>query len=117
MNVRYRVTLSAEERAQFQCLVSGGKGRVRRIKRAQILLAADARAADDVVAANVSVGASTIYRTKRCLVEEGLEQALSEEPRPRAQAPKALLDHLQGHFRDTPVEVTLGPGPRSHPGR
>jgi len=84
MNVRYRVTLSAEERAQLQCLVSGGKGRVRRIKRAQILLAADARAADDVIAANVSVGTSTVYRTKRRFVEEGLEQALSEEPRPGA---------------------------------
>jgi len=84
MNVRYRVTLSAEERAQLQCLVNGGKGRVRRIKRAQILLAADARAADDVIAANVSVGTSTVYRTKRRFVEEGLEQALSEEPRPGA---------------------------------
>jgi len=96
MNVRYRVTLSAEERAQLQCLVSGGKGRVRRIKRAQILLAADARAADDVVAANVSVGTSTVYRTKRRFVEEGLEQALSEEPRPGADrklsvAQEALL--------------------------
>lgn len=84
MNVRYRVTLSAEERAQLQGLVSGGKGRVRRIKRAQILLAADARAADEVIAANVAVGTSTVYRTKRRFVEEGLEQALSEEPRPGA---------------------------------
>jgi len=96
MNVRYRVTLSAEERAQLQCFVSGGKGRVRRIKRAQILLASDARAADDVIAANVSVGTSTVYRTKRRFVEEGLEQALSEEPRPGADrklsvAQEALL--------------------------
>ena len=90
------VTLSAEERAQLQCFVSGGKGRVRRIKRAQILLASDARAADDVIAANVSVGTSTVYRTKRRFVEEGLEQALSEEPRPGADrklsvAQEALL--------------------------
>jgi transposase len=84
MNVRYRVTLSAEERAQLQGLVSGGKGRVRKIKRAQILLAADARATDEVIAANVAVGTSTVYRTKRRFVEEGLEHALSEEPRPGA---------------------------------
>lgn len=38
MNVRYRVTLSSEERAQLQALVQGGKGPVRRLKRAQVLL-------------------------------------------------------------------------------
>jgi len=43
MNIRYRVTLTEDERGQLQNLVSGGKGAVRRIKRAQILLAADAR--------------------------------------------------------------------------
>lgn len=85
MNVRYRITLSAEERAQLEGLVSGGKGRVRKIKRAQILLAADARAVDEVIAANVAVGTSTVYRTKRRFVEQGLEQALSEEPRPGAE--------------------------------
>jgi hypothetical protein len=37
MNLRYRVTLSAEERTTLENLVSGGKGRVRRLKRAQIL--------------------------------------------------------------------------------
>ncbi len=84
MNVRYRVTLSSEERTQLQALVGGGKGRVRKIKRAQILLAADAGAADEAIAANVSAGTSTVYRTKRRFVEEGLEQALREEPRPGA---------------------------------
>jgi len=84
MNVRYRVTLSSEERAQLQGLVSGGKGRVRRIKRAQILLATESGASDEAIAANVAVGTSTIYRTKRRFVEEGLEQALSEDPRPGA---------------------------------
>lgn len=84
MNVRYRVTLSSEERAQLRGLVSGGKGRVRRIKRAQILLAAEAGATDDTIASTVAVGTATILRTKRRFVEEGLELALSEEPRPGA---------------------------------
>ncbi len=85
MNVRYRVTLSSEERAQLQGLVSGGKGRVRRIKRAQILLATESGASDEAIAASVAVGTSTVYRTKRRFVEEGLEQALSEDPRPGAE--------------------------------
>src|SRR6266571_2815761 len=85
MNVRYRVTLSPEERTQLEVLISGGKGRVRRLKRAQILLAADAGASTDAIALNVAVGTSTVYRTKQRFVEEGLEAALSEEPRPGAE--------------------------------
>ena len=39
MNVKYRVTLRASERAQLAAMVLGGKGAFRRLKRAQILLA------------------------------------------------------------------------------
>jgi transposase len=85
MNVRYRVTLSREERSELQALVSGGKGAARRIKRAQILLAADAGTTSEVIALNVATSTSTVYRTKQRFVEEGLEAALREEPRPGAE--------------------------------
>lgn len=85
MNLRYRVTLSAEERTTLENLVSGGKGRVRRLKRAQILLAADSGVSAETIALNVAVGTSTVYRTKQRFVEEGLEEALSEDPRPGAE--------------------------------
>ena len=75
MNVRYRITLSSEERAQLRRLVQGGKGRFRRLKRAQILLAAASGSSDDAIAVNVSVGTSTVYRTKRRFVEEGWSSA------------------------------------------
>ena len=52
MNIRYRVTLTGDEREQLQNLVSGGKAAVRRLKRAQILLAADARSTDQAIASN-----------------------------------------------------------------
>lgn len=81
MNIRYRVTLSAEERAQLEGLVTGGKGPVRRLKRAQILLAADRGDTAETIARVVVVGVSTVYRTKQRFVEEGFEEALSEEPR------------------------------------
>jgi hypothetical protein len=42
MNVRYRVELSEAERAELAAMLSGGKHAARKIKRAQILLAADA---------------------------------------------------------------------------
>src|SRR5262245_52334058 len=82
MNVRYIVELTPEERDQLKALTVGGVGQVRRIKRAQVLLAADSRRSDDEIDRAVGVGTSTVYRTKRRLVEEGLEQALSEQPRP-----------------------------------
>lgn len=84
MNIRYVVTLTSEERQTLQALVSGGKGAVRKLKRAQVLLAADAGSFDEVIALNVAVGTSTVYRTKQRFVEEGLERALSEAPRPGA---------------------------------
>ena len=85
MNVRYIVELTAEERESLHELVRGGQERVRRVKRAQILLAAERRETDEVIASALSVGTSTVFRTKRRFVEEGLEAALSEQPRPGAE--------------------------------
>jgi transposase len=84
MNIRYRVTLSTEERSDLLEMVQGGKVAVRRVKRAQILLAADLRSTDEEIARNVSVGTSTVYRTKQRFVEEGFEAALGEAARPGA---------------------------------
>lgn len=84
MNIRYRVELSEAERAQLTAMLSGGKHAARKLKRAQILLAADAGVSDEMIAASVSVGGSTVYRTKRRFVEGNLELALSEETRPGA---------------------------------
>ncbi len=84
MNIRYRITLTDDEQQQLQALVRGGQGAVRTIKRAQILLAADATSTDEMIALNVGVGTSTVYRTKQRFVEEGLDRALREAPRPGA---------------------------------
>src|SRR5215471_14553633 len=82
MNVRYRVELSEVERQGLKALLSGGKHCARKLRRAQILLAADAGARDEEIARSVGVGGSTVYRTKRRFVLGNLEAALSEEPRP-----------------------------------
>jgi transposase len=82
MNVRYRVELSQEERAELGALLSGGKHAARKLKRAQILLAAAAGVSDEEIARSVGVGGSTVSRTKRRFVLGNLEAALSEEPRP-----------------------------------
>jgi transposase len=85
MNIRYRVELSEAERSELGTLLSGGKHAARKLKRAQILLAADAGRGDEEIARTIGVGGSTVYRTKRRFVLGNLEVALSEEPRPGAQ--------------------------------
>lgn len=85
MQLRYRVELEESERQHLETLVGGGTRAVRRVKRAQILLAAARGQTDEAIATSVRVGTSTVYRTKRRFVEESLEAALSEDPRPGGQ--------------------------------
>jgi len=84
MNVKYRVDLSQGEREELTAWSRAGKIAARRLKRIQILLAADAGTDDETIASSIGVGGSTVYRTKRRFVEDGLDAALSEEPRPGA---------------------------------
>src|SRR6476619_1851297 len=85
MNVRYRVELSQIERDELVVMLGGGKHAARKLKRAQILLAADAGSCDAEIVRTVRVSLSTVGRTKRRFVEGNLERALSEEPRPDAE--------------------------------
>src|SRR5215212_2484958 len=84
MNIRYRVELSEAERTELQVMLSGGRHAVRRLKRAQILLATDAGQSDEAIATSVAVSASTVRRTKRRFVEGSLERALSPARSPGA---------------------------------
>lgn len=81
MGARYVVELSDAERTQLERLMRGGECGVRKLKRAQILLAAERGESVGGMAGSVGVGTSTVYRTTRRLVEEGLEAALSESSR------------------------------------
>ena len=106
MNVRYRVELSQAERGELTAMLSKGKRAARKLKRAQILLAADAGHSDEEIARTVAVGGSTVYRTKRRFVEGNLERALSEDaPRGRSASSPASKkpcwwQRLAQHGRD-----------------
>jgi transposase len=82
MNERYIVQLDTSERQKLQLLVAGGKRPAREVKRAQILLAVDGGSTDEEIASTVQVAAATVYRTRRRFVEDGLDRALAEDPRP-----------------------------------
>jgi transposase len=85
MAKKYHVTLTEAEREQLKKLLSKGKAGVRKIKRAQILLAADAKQKDEQIAKTVQVHVNTVERIRRRFVEGGVDYALNEDPRPGAQ--------------------------------
>lgn len=82
MNVKYVVELTDAERQQLQDFVRSGSKFARKVKRAQVLLAADQRYADQIIAAMVRVGTSSVYRLKKRFVERGFDGVLDDEPRP-----------------------------------
>ncbi len=53
MNVRYRVELSQAERDELTEMLGSGKNAARKLKRAQILLAADGGCRDEEIARTV----------------------------------------------------------------
>ncbi len=91
MGKKYIVELTQEERSRLRELTRKGECKARRLKRALVLLSADEGKVDREIAAEVRVHEVTIERLRRRFVEEGLEAALSEKPRP-GKAPK-----LDGH--------------------
>jgi hypothetical protein len=65
MNVRYRVELSQAERCELTAMLSKGKRAARKLKRAQILLAADAGRSDDEIARTMAVGGDRAVHARR----------------------------------------------------
>ena len=80
-NIRYRVELHQSERDELKALLASGKKLIRRLKRAQILMAADQGASGAEIAECVVCGMSTVTRTRRGFVEGSLELTLCEAPR------------------------------------
>jgi transposase len=79
---RYVVELTEVERAELKALTTKGIAKVRRIKRALVLLASDDGETDAQVASRVRVHPTSVENIRKRFVEEGLEAALSERPRP-----------------------------------
>ena len=81
---KFTVTLSPDERMDLRALVRRGTASARRLTRARILLKADENLPDVEVAEAVGVGIATVHRIRQRCVEEGLEAALRDRPRPGA---------------------------------
>jgi len=86
-NKKYIVRLEQEERETLNKLVRGGKAAARKITRARVLLKADAGTGgpgwtDQRIAEALEVGVRTVENVRRHCVEEGLEAAVVDKPRP-----------------------------------
>lgn len=86
MAKKYIVNLSDPEREELLALTKSGEVSARKLKRAHMLLLADEGHIDAEIAAVLKTGLSTVERTRRRFVLEGLPAALNEKPRPGAQA-------------------------------
>jgi putative transposase len=76
------VTLTDDERAHLRALTKQATVAARQLTRAHILLQADAGGLDAAIAAALHVGIATVERVRKRCVEEELEAALCERPRP-----------------------------------
>jgi transposase len=92
---KYIVDLTSEERDQLLGLIRKGKLSARKLTRIHILLRAAEDASDRAIAEALHCGRATVERTRQRFVEEGLEAALSERPRP---GKARLLDGKQEAF-------------------
>ncbi len=85
-SVQYVVRLDSKEREQLEGMIRTGSGASSRLLKARILLKADVSTEgcgwDDArIAEALETSHSTVFRTRRQLVEEGLEAALARKQR------------------------------------
>jgi transposase len=81
---KYIVDLDEHERNELQQLTTKGRSGARKIRRGRILLLADEGRIDKEIASFLGSAVTTVERVRKRFVEEGLEAALSERPRPGA---------------------------------
>lgn len=95
-SVKYVVRLSAEERSRLEGMIGKGRDAAYRLLKARILLKADVGPNgdgwDDVrIGEALETSASTVYRTRRQLLDDGLEAALTRKKRETPPRP-AIFD-------------------------
>jgi transposase len=90
---KYVVRLSEDERKQLNEMIRKGKSSAQRLMKARILLKADVSDAgegwsDSRIIEALETSATTVYRTRQQLVEEGFEAVLSRKQRARPSVPR-----------------------------
>lgn len=102
MAKKYRVTLTPEERAELEAMISRGKADARKLAHARILLQADDAPSgpgriDADIAVALDTSTRTVERVRQRFVEQGLESALLPKPTKRIYA-RALDGRQEAHL-------------------
>lgn len=107
---KYIVKLEPGEREQLLEMTRKGTIGARKMKRAQILLKADEGWKDADIIKALNTNRSTVERTRKRLVEGGLDKALNEDPRPGQRA--KLDSRAEAHL--IALACSEAPGGRDH---
>ncbi len=113
MQKKYIVRLSDEERDILKEVVRKLKGTGQKVRRAQVLLKADANGpgwTDDRIADAFSCRTRTVEKLRRRLVECGFDQAL--DGKKRATPPTEKI--LDGNQESQIIAMRLGPPPKGY---
>ena len=105
---KYKVELTQSERSALIETSGRGKPLARTVKRALALLKADEGLADREAAEAVSLSAATVARVRKRFVEEGLEAAINDRPRPGRG--RKLSGRQEAHL----VAITCSNAPEGH---
>jgi len=113
MQKRYIVRLTDRERSELRGVIKKLKGTAQKVRRAQILLKADADGpnwTDENIADAFSCRTRTVERLRQRLVERGFEETLQRVE--RAQPPVEKL--LTGEQEARIIATRLGPPPKGY---
>ena len=105
---KYKVELTQSERSALIETSGRGKPLARTVKRALVLLKADEGLSDREAAEAVSLSAATVARVRRRFVEEGVEAAINDRPRPGRG--RKLNGRQEAHL----VAITCSNAPEGH---
>jgi hypothetical protein len=109
---KYRVTLTVEERASLEQLISKGKAAARKLTHARVLLLADdaegAGCPDEEIVATLGTSLRTVARVRKRLVTEGFQAALDHRPQP----PRPDKVKIRGDVEQKLVELACTDPPR-----
>ena len=106
--IKYKVELTPSQRSDLIEVSRRGKPLARTVKRALALLKADEGLSDREAAEAVSVSALTVARARRRFVDEGLEAAINDRPRPGRE--RKLSGRQEAHL----VAIACSSPPEGH---
>ena len=106
--LKYKVELNESERTHLKEIASRGETSARKVKRALVLLKADEGLIDRDIASGLLISASTVGRVRTQYVQEGLDSALIERPRPGQR--RKLDGKQEAHL----VAIACSDAPEGH---